>query len=235
MQIQAVILDLDGLIVDSEPIHQRAFNSYLARHGVNHQFEEEEYGRVFVGIPVAANAEYLVRRFQLPCTAVELLAEREAIYEALIGDPRNLQPMLGVSRVLDELQARGLKLAIASGSPRGQVEIILRGMEIAARFPVIVAGTDVPKTKPAPDVYVRAVELLGVPKQACIAVEDSATGIAAAKAAGLRVIAVPNRYTRQQKLSQADALVESLEQVLALIEKLDASPSKMAPNADERG
>ncbi|MBI4786645.1 MAG: HAD family phosphatase [Chloroflexi bacterium] len=217
MTTRAVILDLDGLLVDSEPIHQRAFNTYLARHGVEYQFAEEEYGRAFVGIPVGANAEYLIERFALPYTAVELLAEREAIYTALIGDPCNLRRMPGVSRLLDELRARKIGAGIASGSPREQVEIILRGLGIAERFPVVVAGTDVPKTKPAPDVYLRAMELLGVSKSDCFAVEDSATGVAAAKAAGLRVIAVPNRYTQQQDLSRADAQVKSLEHVIPLL------------------
>ena len=79
---------------------------------------------------------------------------------------------------------------------------------------MVVAGDDVLNTKPAPDVYVQAVEKLGVEKSFCVAVEDSATGVASAKTAGLRVIAVPNRYTRWQDLSGADVRVESLDQVL---------------------
>lgn len=218
MRIQAVILDLDGLVVDSEPVHQRAFNEYLKRQGVAYQFEQDEYGRVFVGIPVAQNAEYLITRFHLPVTAAELLFEREALYEALIGDPRNLTLMPGFFRLLDELDARRIPVAIASGSPRGQVDTILRGMEIESRFKVIVAGTDVPLTKPAPDVYLRAVELLGVDKQTTLAFEDSATGITSARAAGLRVVAVPNQYTRRQDLSRADMRVESLMDVIALLD-----------------
>lgn len=217
MQTQAVLLDLDGLVVDSEPIHQRAFNVYLSRHRIDYQFDEDEYGRVFVGIPVRANADYLVDRFHLPFEPDELLAEREAIYEGLIGDPRNLMPMPGLFKFLDELKVQNIPLGIASGSPRGQVEMILHGMGVASRFRVVVAGDDVLKTKPAPDVYVQAVEKLGVEKSFCVAVEDSATGVASAKTAGLRVIAVPNRYTRWQDLSGADVRVESLEQVLPFV------------------
>jgi HAD superfamily hydrolase (TIGR01509 family) len=217
METQAVILDLDGLVVDSEPIHQRAFNVYLAQHGIDYQFEEDEYGRVFVGVPVRANAHYLVERFHLSFGPEELLAEREAIYEGMIKDPRNLTPMPGLYALLDELDLRGIFLGIASGSPRGQVETILQGMGIGARFRVVVAGSDVFKTKPAPDVYESAVEKLGVPKSSCIAVEDSVTGVISAKSAGLRVIAVPNRYTRRQDLSGADFQADNLEQVLPLV------------------
>ena len=217
MKTKAVILDLDGLVVDSEPIHHRAFNAYLARHSIDYQFDEDEYGRIFVGVPVRANAHYLVERFHLSSGPDKLLAEREAIYEEMIGDPWNLVPMPGLDTLMDELDLRGIILGLASGSPRVQVETILRGMGIASRFRVVVAGTDVFKPKPAPDVYESAVEKLGVLKSCCMAVEDSASGVASAKSAGLRVIAVPNRYTRRQDLSGADFQVENLEQVLPLV------------------
>lgn len=212
---QAIILDLDGLVVDSEPLHQEAFNSFLNRHAIGYRFEEEEYGHEFVGIPVAQNADYLIQRFHLDLNAEQLLAEREAIFEALIERPSNLKMMPGVIPLLDELEKRGVLAGIASGSPRHQVETMLRGLGIETRLAVVVAGTDVPRTKPAPDVYLRAVQELGVTGEKCIAIEDSATGITAAKAAGLRVIAVPNRFTRCQDLSQADWTMESLDEVKA--------------------
>lgn len=217
MQTRAVILDLDGLIVDSEPIHQRAFNLYLARHNVDYQFGDDEYGRLIVGIPVRANAEYLVERFRLPYDAREVVAEREEIYEALIEEPDNLVPMPGLYDLLNELQVRKIVLGLASGSPRGQVETILRGLGIVSFFGAVVAGMDVARTKPAPDVYMQAVQHLGIPSKFCVAVEDSATGVASAKAAGLRVVVVPNQYTRQQDLSGADLRVARLEQVLEVI------------------
>ena len=217
MKTQAVILDLDGLMIDSEPVHQRAFESLLARHGVDHKFSEEEYGRYFVGIPVVENAEWLVEHFGLKGCAADIIAEREKIYEALIEDPANLILMPGLFELLDDLRARGLPLGVASGSPRNQVDMILRGLKIATRFRTVVAGTDVPHTKPAPDVYLRAAEELGVARAHCVAIEDSATGIASAKAAGLYTIAVPNRYTAHQDLSRADARAEGLAQVLELL------------------
>ena len=214
---QAVILDLDGVMVDSEPVHQRAFEMLLARHGIVRQFTEEEYGRYFVGIPVKENAEWLITHFDLRGEPADIIAEREAIYEAMLKDPASLIPMPGVFALIDALSARGLPLGVASGSPRGQVDTILRGLGIAARFRAVVGGTDVPHTKPAPDVYERAAQELGIAPARCVAIEDSETGIASAKAAGLRAIAVPNRYTAHQDLSHADARVARLEQVLDMI------------------
>ncbi len=216
MKTRCVILDLDGLIVDSEPLHQRAFNAFLARRGIPYQFDDEEYGRLFVGVPVAHNAQYLIERFGLEQSAAQVLAEREAIFEELIGDSANLVAMPGLWELVETIEAKGIALGVASGSPRDQVETMLSGLRLAPRLKAIVAGTDVARTKPAPDVYLRAVEQLGVSKDHCVAVEDSATGIASAKAAGLRVIAVPNRYTRLQELA-ADVEVASLNEVIALI------------------
>jgi HAD superfamily hydrolase (TIGR01509 family) len=153
----------------------------------------------------------------LKCRAADIIAERETIYEALIEDPANLIPMPHMFALLDDLSARGLALGVGSGSPRNQVDTILRGLGIAARFRAVVAGDDVPHTKPAPDVYARATNELGVAPRDCVAVEDSATGIASAKAAGLRAIVVPSRYTTHQDLSHADARVESLGEVMALL------------------
>ncbi len=217
-QARGVILDLDGLLVDSEPIHRRAFVEVLAHHGIHHEFDDEEYGQNFVGFPVRANIEWLVKNFPLKCSVGKLLEEREAIYEGLLRDPKNLVPMPGMSVLIDGLEKLKLPMAVASSSPRGQVETILGGLGIANRMSAVVAGTDVPKIKPAPDVYLKAVRDLGLGSDECVAVEDSETGVIAAKASGLRVIAVPSRFTRGQNLRLADAQAANLAQVLDLID-----------------
>ncbi len=214
MQTRAVILDFDGVIVDSEPVHLRSFEIFLARYGIQHRFTDDEFGRLFVGIPVAQNAEYLIERFNLDLTPMRIVAEREQIYRQLIRDPANLTPMAELLPLLDGLQARGIALAVASGSPRDQVNIVLQALGLTARFRAVATASDVPRNKPAPDVYVQAIASLGLGPADCMAVEDSATGIAAAQAAGVRVIAVPNRFTERQDLSAADARVKTLGEIL---------------------
>ncbi len=215
--MKAVILDLDGLIVDTEPLHQRAVNALLREHHVDYQFGTEEYGKCFVGIPVIKNVHYLKARFGLRGAPQTIIDERETIYESLIAEPANLVVMPGVMHLLDAMRARQIPLGVASGSPRHQVEIVLRGINIIDRFQAIVAGNEVPKTKPAPDVYLRAAEKIGVAPADATALEDSATGIIAAKSAGLRAIAVPNRFTAHQDLSHADARVKDLSEALRLL------------------
>lgn len=217
MPTLAVIFDLDGSLVDTEPLHRRVFNTTLARHGVDYEIPDEEFGRAFVGISQRENSEYLIARFGIRASVEELAREHTAEYERIVADPRNLTMMPGARALLDALQTRAMPLAIASGSPRSQVETILRGLTIASLFRAIVTGSDVARGKPAPDAYRRACEQLRVDAARCVAIEDSASGAAAAKAAGLRVIIVPNRYTQHQDLTRADVRVKNLARVLDLI------------------
>ncbi len=212
--VQAVLFDLDGLIVDSEPLHQEAFNRLLQRHGIPYHLDDEEYGRCFVGIPVSQNAALLSERFPWKKPVAELIRERESIYEGLISRPANLTPYPGLDVVLEEIGKRQLRAAVASGSPRHHARMVLQGLGIDSCFSVVLGGNDVPRKKPMPDVYLRALELLDLPPSACIALEDSATGVAAAKAAGLRVFVIPNRYTLHQDLSSADVRLSGLVELL---------------------
>lgn len=214
---QAIIFDLDGLLVDTEPIHRRVFNALLARYGVTDEISDEEFGRAFVGISQRDNWEYLRARFALPAPVDVLTDEHTRLYERLIADARNVALMPGARTLLETLSARGIPLAIASSSPRVQVETILRGLRLAPLFQTIVTGSDVAHLKPAPDIYLRACESLHTDPARAVALEDSASGARAAKTAGLRVIVVPNRYTQHQDLSLADARVENLTRALDFI------------------
>lgn len=209
----AVIFDLDGLIVDTEPLHQESFNVLLARYGIDYVIAEEEYGREFVGVPVQENFDYLVARFKFPISIPKLIEERERIFISLVSDPRNLSVLPGARELIDRLNARGIPLALATGSARDEASAMLRGIGITNHFRAIVTASDVKRGKPAPDIYLRALEKLKLRGDECIALEDSASGVAAAQSAGLRVIAVPNRFTRHQDLSRANACVESLAEV----------------------
>ncbi len=216
-EINAIIFDLDGLIVDTEPLHQRAFNLLLARYGVAHAIDEAEYGRDYVGVPVRENCELVIGNYHLPLAVDRAFTERQAIYFDLIADPANLRVFSGALALIEKLVARDKPIALATGATRAEAQTILRGIGLTNHFRAIVTGSDVVNKKPAPDIYLRALEQLGMRAGECLALEDSASGVTAAKRAGLRVIAVPNRFTRHQDLAQADMRVSSLEEVSALV------------------
>lgn len=220
MTLQAVIFDLDGVIVDSEPLQRRAFNQLLVEHGVAYEIGEEEYGEFFVGVSVEENAKWLSAHLGLNSSADQIRVEQDAIYMSLISDPKNLVARDGLYALLDRLQTLGLTRGVATGSPRHQVEIVLRGLKIEDCFRAVVTGSEASSPKPDPEIYLRAVQALQVEPRYAIALEDSGAGIGAAKAAGLKVIAVPNEYTKHQDLSHADARAEDLTQVIDIIEKM---------------
>lgn len=219
MRIKAVIFDLDGVIVDSEPLQQRAFNQLLAQHGINYQIGDEEYGKFFVGVSVEENAKWLRDRLGLDRTPEQIRDEQDAIYVELISDPKNLIARQGLRALLDDLGWRELTRAVATGSPRHQVEIVLRGMKIESCFRAVVTGSEISKPKPDPEIYRLVLQALKLAPSDAIVLEDSAAGVASAKGAGLHVIAVPNEHTKHQDLSQADVRVGSLSQVINFLEK----------------
>lgn len=219
MPLHAVIFDLDGLIVDSEPLQRRAFNQLLVHHGINYQIDDEEYGRFFVGVSVQDNANWLTTHLGLNRTADQIRVDQDAIYMSLIEDSQNLVARDGLYDLLGYLESRGVTCSVATGSPRHQVEIILRALKIESFFRTVVTGSEISNPKPHPEVYTRAIQSLRVDPNHAIALEDSAAGVAAAKSAGLHVIAVPSEHTKHQDLSRADDRFENLTQIIEWIEK----------------
>lgn len=210
--LRAVIFDLDGLMADTEPLHMLAFNLVLQAARVPYQYDRKEYGEKFVGITLCRNAEDLRKQFALPQSADDIVRAQRAIFGLLISDERNVKPMPGLRELLDHVEQRGLTKAVASGSQQDEVDKILRGLGVSDRFSHVVSGTGL-RPKPDPEIYLTALDKLGVSPAQTLALEDSNAGVRAAQAAGLRVIAVPSEFTRHQSL-QADWTAASLTDVI---------------------
>jgi HAD superfamily hydrolase (TIGR01509 family) len=212
--IQAVVFDLDGVLVDSEPIHFRAANRVLARYGAS--ISEAEY-RTVVGLGEFATWDAWRRRYGMAIPIEDLLAAHtQARLRDIAG---GVTPIDDAVRVARWLHASGLRLAIASSSTRAVIDALLAGLGLADVFPIRVSGEDpgVHHSKPAPDVYLSAAARLGLPPADCLAIEDSAPGVVAAKRAGMLCIAVPNRWTADQDFSEADVVLDSLRYLPLLV------------------
>lgn len=214
-----IIFDLDGLIVDTEPLHQRAFNAMLQVAGADYQFDIAEYGSTFTGRAIFENSEYLRERFGLPQTVQQLGDAHRALFTVLIADAENLDPMLGLMELLAWLSANQYGVAIASSSRPEQVELIIRNLNLTHHFKAIVGNDGTLKPKPAPDVYTLALERLGVRADETLALEDSSSGVSAARNAGLDVIAVPNAFTLTQDFSKATHVMQDLHQVQQFLQE----------------
>ncbi len=202
----AVIFDMDGVLVDGEPLYYTAANTVLAEDGIS--FPLDRYKQYMgtksgwstfvedLGLP--RPADYYRER----CSA--LVAEAYASVDS---------PLPGAVELVRGLKALGLPLAVASSSHRANVEVCLDRLGILDAFDVIVAGNDITHGKPLPDIYLRAAGLLGVAARDCLAIEDAPAGIKAARAAGMTCWAVRTDYTRGLPLPDPDRTLESLQEV----------------------
>ena len=219
VRIEAVIFDLDGLMVDSEPLARQAWRTLLASYG--HELDEETVNAM-LGLRLMDSSRLVKGRFALPLT-VEQIANRRG--ELLLASlPGNLQPMPGLIELLNAIDARGLRRAVATSSPGFYAPVALQEIGAADGFVVIVTGDSVARGKPAPDIYLAAAAALALPPTLCLALEDSPNGVRSAKAAGMRCIAVPNELSVELDLSEADAILPSLGAVAQRLDEFLVEP-----------
>ncbi len=220
MTLKALLFDVDGTLADTEETHRQAFNAAFLEFRMPYAWTPEEYE---VLLRISGGKERLAHYFtHLPVDAAEkerLLAnvtnvhrvktERYAELVASGGSP--LRP--GIARILSEATAAGLKVGIASTTTSANVAALLDaelGKNAHRRFAVIACGDVVPAKKPAPDIYRLALSTLGLGAAEAVAFEDSANGLAAAKAAGLFTVVTPTRWTQGQDFGEADLTLPHL-------------------------
>ncbi len=212
--IKACILDMDGVIVDTEPIQLEAFRLFLNNYQI--QVSEEFLGSL-VGYSIQDNMIDIKRKyfqdkeFDIPSA----IRERNDIYLKMIAHQK-LEPLPGVMKLISFCQQKNLKLALASSSDKQQVDTIMNRLIKNFRFlfNVIVTGDDVQNKKPAPEIYLYVLEKLKLPAQSCLAFEDSRAGVESAKAAGVICFAVRNRYTEEKYLEKAERIINSIQEAL---------------------
>jgi len=221
-RFDGVIFDMDGVIVDSEPWHERAFREifhelgYGETHGIDF--------RAYIGRSDRALWLDFIEKHSPPHPIEELLAAKQ---NRLISILRREQPIFeGLPDLLARL-APHYPLAVASGSNHPVIDEVLAMKGLRRFFTVVASTQDVGKSKPAPDVFLQAAKLLGVPPAGCCVVEDSAAGVTAARAAGMEVIAITNSLPREQ-LARATHVVDTYEEIERLLLP-DAAPAAPAP------
>lgn len=220
MPLRAIVFDFDGVIADTEPLHLAAFQDALAGSGLT--LGADDYYRRYLGYDDAGALRAIGRDQGRPLgdSAVRRLAAAKARrFEARVRGGNVLFP--GAAACIERLSAAA-PLGIASGALHAEIDSILRAARLRQRFEAIVAADDVSRSKPAPDTYQRAVELLGAgaAPAACAAIEDSAWGIEAAHAAGLPCVAVTHSFPADA-LAAADVVLGGLDELQpALLQQL---------------
>ena len=207
--IKALLFDFDGTLVDTESIDLRTWHEVFEAHGVS--VPAERFALRIGTLAGPDELDELDALLDAPCDRGTVVAtRRRRELELLEHEP--LRP--GVDRLLDDARALSLSLAIVSSSTRSWVEGNLRRLSLLEGWAALIcADGDTTRCKPSPALYLEALETLGVEPGEAVAVEDSPNGIAAARAAGIFCVAFPNDVTRGLDLTEADLLVESLEDV----------------------
>jgi mannitol-1-/sugar-/sorbitol-6-phosphatase len=197
VSIRAVFLDMDGVLVDSEPVHARAWQAVLSDMGIH---ADDAWFRRWVGIPDTEIVGHVAREWNLPVDEAEALRRKHAAYHGLVR--REMTPFPGLAEMLDRLD--GIPVATVTSSGATDAMLVLRHTGLLERMRFVVTREDVPRRKPAPDAYLEAARRLGLPPAACAVLEDSRAGIAAGKAAGCLVLAVASSHPPEE-LGEADA------------------------------
>lgn len=212
-RIQAVILDLDGLMVDSEHLSYKAWQIFLGKFG--YSLDEDEYSKL-IGIDGDAAVDHLRQNMDLPLSNKEIINQHYELWMEIANE--EARPMEGLLEFIDELKARGLKIGVASNSHVEYVHSTLGIIGLDGDIRCVYGEDMVDKGKPAPDVYLATADCLGVMPEVCLAAEDSPTGLQAALKAGIRCAVVPNRALVDVSYDGAFAIFPTLRE---LTENLD--------------
>lgn len=207
--MKAVIFDMDGVIIDSEPIHNRVMLATLRHFGI--PFDEREFVH-YVGTTNAFLFEKLKREHPVSASIEEMDAYQ---YHALLETipKEDIQPIPGIVPLLAALRERRIQAAIASSSSLELIEAVTRKFAIASYFKNFLSGEDLPKSKPDPAIYLLSAEKLGVRPADCLVIEDARLGVEAAKAAGMTCIGFRNPNSGDQDLSKADFVVDAIGEI----------------------
>lgn len=231
LRIEALIFDVDGTLADTEEAHRQSFNDAFRAHGLDFCWSRQLYREL---LQVTGGKERLAaffartrlgdgERARLDGVIPLLHATKTSFYrERIESGSVGLRP--GVRRLMSEARAAGVRLAIASTTSPENVTALLEGAlgyEALAAFSVIATGDAVPRKKPAPDIYLLALSRLGITARRAVAFEDSAIGVAAAKAAGLLTVATPNDWSRGQDFAAADLVLPCLGEPAAPLAAAD--------------
>lgn len=208
----AVVFDLDGLLVDSEPLQAESFNMALAPHGIT--LTEADFEKL-VGIATIQNFRDIQREYRILESVDSMMARKNKAYKELIWSRLQKRPSAG--ELVEALASEHVPMAVASSSVGEDVRASLQSVGLLDAMSHVVTADDVARTKPAPDLYQLAAQRLGMSPRQCIAFEDAGPGVVAATQAGIRCIAVPNIYTARHDFSPAVWVTGTLEGITPAI------------------
>jgi HAD superfamily hydrolase (TIGR01509 family) len=208
--IEAVIFDMDGVIVNSEPIYQKIEKEMFSELGI--QVDADLY-RTFVGLKTQEMWGIVVNRFHLAHHPADLDKEEEKRYLDSIYQKNGMLPVEGSIQLIRSVRNHGYLLALASSNSIRAIRAVMEKFKIDEYFSFVVSGDQVIKSKPDPEIFIKTAGLLRKEPENCLVIEDSSNGVNAARKAGMKCIAYENGDTGIQDLSEADLVVRDLRDI----------------------
>ena len=208
--IQTVIFDMDGVIVDTEPVHHYAYNEHFKQ--LNIEITPEIYAS-FTGNSTKNIFERLKAQFNLTDDVQTLVETKRNLFNDAFDSKEDLYLLEGVEDLIKDLYSNGMQLVLASSSAKVTINRIFNRFDLHKYFTHIVSGEDFPKSKPHPAIFQHAAFLSKTPVENCIVIEDSTNGILAAKAAGIYCIGYDSFHSKMQDYSKADSVIRDFKEL----------------------
>ena len=190
----AVLFDMDGVIVDSNPYHKIAFEQFLAQYQIS--LTDEELKNYVYGKTNKEGMPYIFKKELSPAELEEKAEEKEAMFRDIYK--KDIQPIEGLLPFLQMLKAQGIPTAVGTSAPTANLHLILDSLEIKPYFQALLDSTYVTHGKPDPEIYLKSARELGVEPEHCIVIEDSLAGVQAGLNAGMKVIGITTTHTAEE-------------------------------------
>jgi len=208
MSDKAVIFDMDGVLIDSEPAYLEMNLKMFEQFGI--EMDEENY-KALVGIPSVPMWKFLKEKYELKNEVSEFInLEKKRMLEILDSDIIT-KPVTGIKELMDDLKSFNFKLSVASSSAKDNINFVLEKLKIKDNFEFIISGEDVVNGKPFPDIFLKVSDFFNISPEKCFVIEDSVNGIKAANSAGMNSIGFINDGTNTQDLSKADIIINNFD------------------------
>ena len=209
-----IIFDMDGVIVDSEPLHAQHIHHFLTDLGVNNP---QSFNKSLKGVSAPDTWKILVEEFNLEQDINHLVAQSRMSYMTFLETLTELPRIPGATDFIEYCYAKEYTMALASSASPKRIELFLNRLKLKKYFTTIISGDDIQHSKPAPDIFLLAAKYLNVEPKDCIVIEDAENGVRAAKAAGMKCIAYAGSDHNMDDLSAADMIVDDFH---VLVEEL---------------